>query len=240
MSDGRRRGLAVRFVLSGLVGLFAILLAFTVDQPIARAMAAMDPLVLRVARFATWFGQGGVVLYPTGILIIMGLAFSLVAPGLAGRLEGPIRRVASIFIIVAAAGLVDDVVKILFGRARPYLWLAGDDSGFEFFRYSAKFASFPSGHTTTSFAAALVFGILLPRYKPWFLLAALLIGVSRIVLDVHYLSDVIAGALLGIAVAILLGKWLERLGWLPRPIAQDSHSKDVVPEGPKKTGAKRN
>jgi undecaprenyl-diphosphatase len=223
-----------------LAGLAAILVAFTVDHPVARAMAGMDPLVLRMAQFVTWFGQGGVVLYPTGILIVMGLAFGLAVPGLAGRLERPIRRVAAIFIIVGVAGLADDALKIVFGRARPNLWLAGDDSGFGFFRYSAKFASFPSGHTTTSFAAALVFGMLLPRYKPWFLLAAFLIGVSRIVLDVHYLSDTIAGALLGTAVAVLLGKWLERWGWLPLRSAQDSHRDGVVERRPKKTGAKRN
>jgi len=234
VSEGRRLGLIA------LAGLLVILLAVTVDQPIARAMAGMGPAALRVARFVTWFGQGGIVLYPTGILIILGLAFSLAVPGLAGRLEGPIRRIAALFIIVAAAGLADDVLKILFGRARPYLWLAGDESGFGFFRYSAKFASFPSGHTTTSFAAALALGMILPRHKPWFLLAALLIAVSRIVLDVHYLSDVVAGAMLGMAVAILLGKRLERLGWLPRRTAQDSFAHGVVPEGAKKTGGKRN
>jgi undecaprenyl-diphosphatase len=234
MIDGRRQGLIA------LAGLITVLFAFIIDQPIARAMAGMDPLTVRIAHFVTWFGQGGVVLYPTGILVMVGLAVSLALPELAVRLGGPIRRLASVFIIVGAAGLADDALKIVFGRARPYLWLAGDDSGFGFFRYSAKFASFPSGHTTTSFAAALAFGVLLPRYKPWFLLAALLIGVSRIVLDVHYLSDVIAGAFLGTAVAILVGNWLERLGWLPRRTAQDSHCHGVVAKGPKKTGGKRN
>ena len=234
MTDGRRTGLIV------LAGLAAILLAFTVDQPIARAMAGLDPLVLHNARFVTWFGQGGVVLYPTGVLVLLGLLGCWILPGFAGRLEGPIRRIASIFIVVAAAGLADDGLKILFGRARPYVWLAGDDSGFGFFRYSAKFASFPSGHTTTSMAAALVLGAVLPRGKSWFLLAALLIGLSRIVLDVHYLSDVIAGALLGAGVAFWVGKWLEMRGWLPPRTAQDSGRHGVVAEGAKKTGGKRN
>ena len=234
MTDGRRTALIA------LAGLAAILLAFAVDHPIARAMAGLDPLALRIARFVTWFGQGGVVLYPTGLLVVAGLGVSLALPGLAGRLEGPIRRIASIFIIVAVAGLADDVLKIVFGRARPYLWLAGDDSGFGLLRYSARFASFPSGHTTTSTAAALVFGALLPRGQYWFLLAALLIGLSRIVLDVHYLSDVIAGALLGAGVALLVGKWLEKLGWLPFRAAQESHRHGVVAEDAKKTGDKRN
>jgi membrane-associated phospholipid phosphatase len=223
-----------------LAGLFAILLAFTVDQPIARAMAGIDPAVLRVARFVTWFGQGGVTLYPTGILVLLGLAASYLAPGFAERLAGPIRRVAAIFITVAAAGLADDALKIVFGRARPYLWLAGDDSGFGFFRYGSKFASFPSGHTTTSVAAALALGAVLPRWRPLFFLAALLIALSRIVLDVHYLSDVIAGALLGAAVAFPILTALRKRGWLPPHMPQDSRVYDVVQTGAKKKGGKRN
>src|SRR5262249_9179194 len=103
-----------------------------------------------------------------------------------------------------------------------------------------KFASFPSGHTTTSMAAALAFSMLAPRHKSWFLLIALLIGLSRIVLDVHYLSDVIAGALLGAAVAFWVGKWLERLGWLRGRKARVSYGRGVVAGEAKKTGAKRN
>jgi membrane-associated phospholipid phosphatase len=223
-----------------LAGLFAILLAFSVDQPIARAMAGMDPAVLRVARFVTWFGQGGVTLYPTGILVLLGLAACYLAPGFAERLAGPIRRVAAIFITVAAAGLADDALKIIFGRARPYVWLAGDDSGFGFFRYGAKFASFPSGHTTTSVAAALALSAVFPRWRPAFLLAALLIALSRIILDVHYLSDVIAGALLGAAVAFPTLTALRKRGWLPPHMSQESRVDGVAQTGAKKKGGKRN
>ena len=234
MTVGQRNGLIVP------VGLFAILIAFTVDQPIARAMAGVDPGILRIARFVTWFGQGGVALYPTGILVLAGLAASYLLPGLREPLEGPIRKLATIFITVAAAGLADDALKIVFGRARPYVWLAGDDSGFGFFRYGAKFASFPSGHTTTSVAAALALGAVFPRWRPAFLLAALLIALSRIVLDVHYLSDVIAGALLGAAIAFLILTALRKRGWLPPHMPQDSRVYGVVQTGAKKTGGKRN
>lgn len=197
-------------------GVLAILLAFTVDQQIARALAGLDPGVIRIARFVTWFGQGGVTLYPTGILALAGLILRTLRPDLRGRLDGPIRVLAAIFITVAAAGLADDVLKIIFGRARPYMWLAGDDSGFGFFRYGAKFASFPSGHTTTSFAAALALSAVLPRGKPAFLMAALLIAISRMALESHYLSDVIAGAVLGEAVAFPILDRLRERGWLPR------------------------
>jgi undecaprenyl-diphosphatase len=221
------------------VGL-TILLAFTVDQPIARAMAGLSPAVVRIARFITWFGQGGVVLYPTGILTLIGLAVRYARPELRGRLDPAIRAVAAIFIVVALAGLADDGLKIIFGRARPYRWLAGDTSGFGFFRYGAKFASFPSGHTTTSFAAAMAFGALAPRWRRLFLAAALAVGLSRIVLNMHYLSDVIAGAALGSLVAVKTLTRLRGLGWISLKPSwnikmQDVASSSVEPSREKKS-----
>jgi undecaprenyl-diphosphatase len=57
--------------------------------------------------------------------------------------------------------------------------------------------SFPSGHATTSFAAAAAVAVLVPRWRwPAFALAAL-VGFSRIYLGVHYTIDVVAGACLG-------------------------------------------
>jgi undecaprenyl-diphosphatase len=209
MTPSQRKG------ASFLAVLLAILLAFAVDHPIARAMAGMNPTALRIAAFVTWFGQGGVVLYPTGILVLIGVALRYARPELRGRLDPWTRAIATVFIVVAVAGLADDALKIIFGRARPYMWLKGDVSGFGFFRYGAKYASFPSGHTTTSTAAALAFGALFPRWRQVFLVVAVAIAVSRIVLDLHYLSDVVAGAALGGFIALSILNRQRRRGWLP-------------------------
>ena len=62
--------------------------------------------------------------------------------------------------------------------------------------------SFPSGHTACSFAVAfLLFRKLPKKYGIPCLLLATLIGFSRIYLGVHYLSDVIAGAVSGIVLS---------------------------------------
>lgn len=59
--------------------------------------------------------------------------------------------------------------------------------------------SFPSGHTMTAFSIALVLSYFYPGLEwPLFFLAVS-IAVSRIVLGMHFLSDVLAGMLLGIA-----------------------------------------
>jgi undecaprenyl-diphosphatase len=68
--------------------------------------------------------------------------------------------------------------------------------------------SFPSGHTMTSFAAWSSFLITLPWLAPLVLPAAILIGLSRIYLGLHYPTDVLMGALLGSLVGYLMTAWL--------------------------------
>jgi undecaprenyl-diphosphatase len=64
-------------------------------------------------------------------------------------------------------------------------------------------ASFPSGHAATSFAAATVLSLARPRWAPAFYLVALAIGFSRIYVGVHYPLDILGGAVLGVAIALL-------------------------------------
>ena len=64
--------------------------------------------------------------------------------------------------------------------------------------------SFPSGHATVSFACATVLTLAVPRLRlPLFVLASL-ISFSRVYVGVHYPFDVLAGAALGVAIAIAL------------------------------------
>ena len=64
--------------------------------------------------------------------------------------------------------------------------------------------SFPSGHAATSFACATVLAALVPRAAPAFYVLALAIGYSRIYVGVHWPLDVVGGAVVGIATALLL------------------------------------
>jgi membrane-associated phospholipid phosphatase len=101
---------------------------------------------------------------------------------------------------------------LLFGRARPRLWLRGEPGGFFHWHWSSDYQSFPSGHTATSVAAAVILGTLLPRWRRGFTAFAVLIAASRLVLDAHFLSDVLAGAMVGYLSARFALEWRN-----PRP-----------------------
>lgn len=74
--------------------------------------------------------------------------------------------------------------------------------------------SFPSGHATSSFAAAYVLGKKRKRLRLLLYLLAALISFSRVYLGVHYPSDVIVGAVLGVLIgkiSIFLDKKMDRI-----------------------------
>ena len=81
-------------------------------------------------------------------------------------------------------------------------------------------ASFPSGHTATAFGTALLLSVFTKnkKYSLLYLFAALLVAYSRIYLGQHFLQDVLAGALIGVPVALIVyfvfdnnKSWIEKL-----------------------------
>lgn len=62
--------------------------------------------------------------------------------------------------------------------------------------------SFPSGHTSAAFLVAVISGVFIPILLFPLLFWAALVGLSRIVLGVHFPTDTVVGMVLGISVAI--------------------------------------
>ena len=107
-------------------------------------------------------------------------------------------RAAFIFAAVALPGLVADILKPVFGRVRPRLLFADRVYGFTWHGADAAHWSFPSGHAVTIAALAAALFVVYPALWPVYALAALLVAASRVIVDAHYLSDIIAGLYLGL------------------------------------------
>ena len=114
-------------------------------------------------------------------------------------------RIPGILMLAAliVSGAVDNMVlKTVVDRTRPFL---ADPSIQNL--VTAHGSSFPSGHTGSSFAAAGVMWRTMPRkYGLIAIILAALIGISRVYLGVHYPSDVLGGAFIGLLVATIVVK----------------------------------
>ena len=174
-----------------------------IDEPLARYCYALDAAIHRVFSAVTQLGEGGIYLVPLGLVLIWSL--------LTKRL--PLAwRAGYVFAVIALPGLLADIVKPVFGRARPALLFRDQIFGFTWSGPSADHWSFPSGHAITITALATALFALYPALWPAYLIVAILVAASRIIIDAHYLSDVIAGAYLGFVFAWVLAASAKRNG----------------------------
>ena len=131
---------------------------------------------------------------PIGLAILGILWLALLLGG--GR-AGRIAALLLVPTIVISDQLNSSVLKFIIERPRPCHELAnvhllvGCGSGF----------SFPSSHAVNNFAAATVLAYFIPRWTWGFLSYAALIAFSRVYVGVHYPSDVLSGAVIGMSIA---------------------------------------
>ncbi|MGB0749168.1 MAG: phosphatase PAP2 family protein [Magnetospiraceae bacterium] len=112
-----------------------------------------------------------------------------------------------LLLTLAATGLFHHALKIVIGRYRPRYLVGEDLYGLSPFNFHTNMNGFPSGHTQTAFAIATCLFLLYPRLWPVYFGAAILVGMSRIALGAHYLGDVVFGAYVGIAGAVLMHRY---------------------------------
>lgn len=154
------------------------------SAPVARTAAAPEGLMLEpgwtsIARVITHLGGAGASLAlsaaflacdaPTGEMMVNATA--------------------------CTAGIVE-ALKIGFGRARPYV--PGGGGRFTGPSLSPDYHSMPSGHTANAFAMATVLSAEYSEWSPILYGLALAVGLSRIELGVHWPSDVVIGAGIGL------------------------------------------
>lgn len=135
-----------------------------------------------------------------------------------------------IFCSICAAGIFNYLLKILLGRARPSRHFSEDIYGFYFFETSGSYFSFPSGHTAVFFSAFAAFGVLAPRFRVLFLVIAGALSFTRVLVEMHYLSDIIAGGLVGTLVAHLLASWWHRPRTVEEPEMEELGEEELEAE----------
>ena len=109
------------------------------------------------------------------------------------------RNVAIILLIAILLGyFLSDALKYIFARPRPFILLTGVHQLATEYNYS-----FPSGHATEVFIGCIILGKKY-GYLLVFILLAVLVSFSRVYIGVHYPGDILAGALLGITISILI------------------------------------
>lgn len=187
----RRRQLQLAvFFAAAFIFVFGLVFAgwtITFDQSLFRALndPASNPYVGTGAGFFTQFGS-------EIVLALIALGYFFVAKS--DRTE----VLLGVFLTIALSDFMLALLKGAYYRPRPYLVLPnvhlplGLDSG----------SSFPSGHATRAFAAMTFLALRRGRRYSSLLLVALGVATSRVVIGVHFPTDVFAGGLLGVVLAI--------------------------------------
>jgi membrane-associated phospholipid phosphatase len=163
----------------------------------ATAIRAASPFILHSSLIVTNLGSAPVTLALGGLGALV----------LLGRRDNS--RAAILLVAVIAERLAVEGLKLLFGRPRPIL-----DPHF----VQIHSLSFPSGHAANSLTAWVLFACFLApaRFRRAAIAAAFFIafvvGVTRVLLGVHWLSDVIGGWAAGLLAVMLALAADRRLG----------------------------
>jgi membrane-associated phospholipid phosphatase len=210
----------VRLMLSLGLGIAGVVVtALVLDGRIIAWVRHLPGGLIAVFDGITDYGKSGWLLVPLAAALVVLACAPSITPALRFRLIAPLTvRIGFLFIAIAAPGALTLVIKQLIGRTRPYA-ADGDIYVLAPLTLQAANASFPSGHSTTAFAAALAISALWPSAQ-WIAWSyALVIGISRIIVTAHFPSDVLASAVIGILGALLVRDYFaaRRLGFAVLP-----------------------
>lgn len=155
-------------------------------------------------------------------VLIPSLAISVIAV-FAGHFLRRLPRLASyevsmlagyICVGVGLPGLAANLLKRLIGRGRPAVFEQFGAFSFHSVFNDWTFQSFPSGHATTAIGIAFTVGFLVPRLFGWLLAIGIIVCISRVPVGMHYPSDVLGGAGVGLIGSYMVRYFFATRGWM--------------------------
>lgn len=185
----------VFYCLAAIIAVIVIGAAFYFDDTVRAFVAqhqnkTLHKLMEGVSKVGDWPS------HLTGGLIALGVAWWRGS-------KKWMRIFLSMLIAMALAGVVGRGVKIATARPRPSV-----KSEQVWNRFSSHYHAFPSGHVAASMGFFGVLFFVRRRVAIVCLPIPILIGISRMYVSAHYLSDVVCAAILGMICATLVARWL--------------------------------
>ena len=184
-----------------LVGLVVVAAAFLLDNRVDAALdAARNPALKNVAWWFSKIGEGWVP-------AVAGFFFAAVF--LVARRPVVAAKIFFVMLTCELTGLAATILRVIFGRTRPLnhevsqgfygVWHDGHWIAGKF-----AFSSFPSGHAATAVGLAVAAWLVHRGWGAVAMLYAVAVMWSRVALQCHHLSDVLASTILSIALAVWL------------------------------------
>ena len=199
----------VQLITNPIFAIFWIILAmlsyFFADKSIANFIHQLNnPLLSHSGQLITHFGVATYYV-PLSLLVFFITKFIWQKPKIAA---------ITLFLLLAIAipGITCDIIKFIVSRARPIELFHHHVYGFYFFHLKYDFNSFPSGHATCIASLMMALSLLWPRLWPGFMLIMVAVGLSRVVITAHFLSDVMMGWYLGAIMTIYIHRILQHKG----------------------------
>lgn len=120
-------------------------------------------------------------------------------------------RTLFLLVVLASVGILVHLAKFIVGRSRPEMFLEDGVYSFTPLMFGGRTDSFPSGHSTIAWGGVGALIVLFPKFRIPLFLFGVLVSASRIMLERHYLSDILAGATLSLVVVIVVARIFEYL-----------------------------
>lgn len=194
-------------LVAATLATIAVLIATGGDLALARDLRDIEPGLRRAARWITQAGDA------TAYLVLSALAVPFYWFVRRDRVAA--RTALMVLTAFAGSGILVNLLKFLFGRTRPGVFYGEGVSAFLGPTWDSAIRSFPSGHATTVAVAAALVVLLAPRWRMLAVVGAAVVGCSRLLVGYHFLSDVLAGFLLGWVSVWATHRLFVRQGWWP-------------------------